>query len=530
MKKNFHIAIAVILLFASCAKDELGGGDKATGSIYGAITANTGEPIRTANVQLNTGTQATLGDDGQYEFVNIEAGNYTLSVTKSGYKDWKNSISLKAGERKKVDVVIEKLPAALHIIDGNGVDIDTLKFGESSNQLLFSIFNDSPQKLNWVITQDKQWFSVSPDNGEVSAEQQTPVRVTVDRTKLSGGNNLGKINISSNSGSAELTITVTSPIYTAPTLNTLDITNPTNTSATFNGQITSSGNPGYTERGFVWTTHAAPTLTNNSGKQTAAVNSNASFSINVIGLLPNTSYYVCAYATNSIGTSYGNEKTFITNGETTTLSTSAATKVAATTATLNGTITNAGKPVYTQRGFCYGTNSSPTISDNKTSENVITAGNYSSNITGLNEGLTYYVRAYAIQNGAPVYGNQIDFTTIQIPVVRTETVTNIVANKYDLGMGVYTILDWNAKFNGTVVSVGTPAYTQRGFVYDTYMNPSVGSGSSTTISVIGNSTGAFSANVTRLSNMQTYYVRAYLKTSSGAYVYGDNISFQTYDY
>jgi hypothetical protein len=81
--------------------------------------------------------------------------------------------------------------------------------------------------------------------------------------------------------------------------------------------------------------------------------------------------------------------------------------------------------------------------------------------------------------------------------------------------------------NGTIVSPGSPAYTERGFVYDTYDNPTI---TNTKKVVSGNGTGAFSATVTNLQNYQIYYVRAYAKTSSGSVVYGESVSFETFDW
>ncbi|MDA8980508.1 DUF1566 domain-containing protein, partial [Chitinophagales bacterium] len=64
-----------------------------------------------------------------------------------------------------------------------------------------------------------------------------------------------------------------------------------------------------TERGVVWSTTPNPTTANN---KTIDGSGTGSFSSNLTGLTPNTTYYVRAYATNINGTAYGNELNFTT--------------------------------------------------------------------------------------------------------------------------------------------------------------------------------------------------------------------------
>ena len=142
-------------------------------------------------------------------------------------------------------------------------------------------------------------------------------------------------------------------------------------------------------------------------------------------------------------------------------------------------------------------------------------------INNLREGTNYYVRAYAIQNDETIYGNTITFSTVEMPVVRTDAISNFTSNGNEF-FPLYSV-----QFNGTIISTGNPAYSERGFVYDTYTNPTVGSG--TKIRVSGSGTGKYSTTVTDLMGMQYYYVRAYARTESG-YVYGETVSFNTYNW
>lgn len=120
-----------------------------------------------------------------------------------------------------------------------------------------------------------------------------------------------------------------------------------------------------------------------------------------------------AYAINSAGTAYGNEVQFTTSGSTVdlaTITTVDAINISTNNAQSGGIITSAGGGSISQRGVCWSTSSFPTIADNFTTDGV-GIGSYTSNLTGLIEGATYYVRAYAINSAGIAYGNQIAFTS-----------------------------------------------------------------------------------------------------------------------
>ncbi|SLM27716.1 exported hypothetical protein [Desulfamplus magnetovallimortis] len=99
-----------------------------------------------------------------------------------------------------------------------------------------------------------------------------------------------------------------------PTVTTNEVTAITETSATCGGEVTSDGCDTVTARGVCWSTSQNPTLDVNDGKTTDSTGI-GTFTSSLIGLEPDTTYYVRAYATNSVGTAYGEEKTFTTTGQ-----------------------------------------------------------------------------------------------------------------------------------------------------------------------------------------------------------------------
>jgi len=95
-----------------------------------------------------------------------------------------------------------------------------------------------------------------------------------------------------------------------PTLTTTTVTDITNTTATGGGNITDDGGGDIAERGVCWSTDPNPTT---SDSRTSDGNGTGTFSSDLSGLTPNTTYYVRAYATNWT-TEYGNEVSFKTSG------------------------------------------------------------------------------------------------------------------------------------------------------------------------------------------------------------------------
>jgi hypothetical protein len=102
--------------------------------------------------------------------------------------------------------------------------------------------------------------------------------------------------------------TTTAPILASITTST--VTSITDVTATSGGDVTSIGGSAVSSRGICFASTPNPTLANSivSGGSGAGT-----FTSNLIGLLPSTTYYVRAYATNNTGTAYGNEVVFTTN-------------------------------------------------------------------------------------------------------------------------------------------------------------------------------------------------------------------------
>ena len=101
------------------------------------------------------------------------------------------------------------------------------------------------------------------------------------------------------------------PPATLPTVvtNAVNTSGVTQASAAVSGSVTSDGGAAVTGRGFAWGTSANPTV---AGGSIQAGSGTGDFSAALTGLAPSTVYHVRAYAVNSVGTSYGEDRTFTT--------------------------------------------------------------------------------------------------------------------------------------------------------------------------------------------------------------------------
>lgn len=209
--------------------------------------------------------------------------------------------------------------------------------------------------------------------------------------------------------SCQRELSVENGLNSTPTLITSAVSSITSNSVVSGGDISSDGGAAITVRGVCWGTSSNPLVTGNHTTDGTGI---GTFASTVTGLLPNTTYFVRAYATNSVGTGYGNELTFTTTSSAglPTITTLATTSVTSTTAISGGIITSDGGSNVTGRGVCWSTSPSPIITGNFTADGT-GIGTFASAVTNLLPNTTYYIRAYATNSIGTAYGNELTFTT-----------------------------------------------------------------------------------------------------------------------
>ena len=304
------------------------------------------------------------------------------------------------------------------------------------------------------------------------------------------------------------TLTLTKPSVTTSTATDISWT-----TATAGGNVTDDGNDVVLERGVCWGTSHNPDTGSDFSHLAASSAGTGSFTCSLTGLNPDTKYYVRAYATNSQGTSYGDEKDFTTQAlPKPSVTTSTVTDISWTTATTGGNVTDDGNDVVLERGVCWGTSHNPdTGSDfSHLAASSAGTGSFTCSLTGLNPDTKYYVRAYATNSQGTSYGDEKDFTTqaLQKPTVTTASVSQ------------FNFTNATAVGGGEVTSDGGDAVTERGIYFGTSPNPAA-TGTKLVASSAG--TGSFTCTMTGLV-AGNYYVCAFATNGQGT-SYGSEKTF-----
>lgn len=168
---------------------------------------------------------------------------------------------------------------------------------------------------------------------------------------------------------------------------------------------------------------------------------------------------------------------------------------------VEGTVKPSGVKV-TEAGICYSTSQSPTVNDKKV---VLSGEDISYTLTKLEANTTYYVRIYAVVDGAAKYGDQAMFTTEVAVEISVPQISSISSS--------------SAQVSGTITTYGLQM-EEVGICYSTSSMPTV---DATKVVLSGNEI-VYTLN--ELTSETVYYVRIYAKLD-GKYYYGDQGTFTT---
>jgi hypothetical protein len=203
-------------------------------------------------------------------------------------------------------------------------------------------------------------------------------------------------------------VTFTTTPATAPFVTGIPASNIGATTAQSGGTITSDGASPVTARGVCWGTAQNPTI---SGSKTSDGTGAGGFLSTMTGLAVGKTYYVRAYATNAIGTTYGTQMTFVARPDSLSVITAPVTSVTGASAICGGTVVNTGVYSLMTKGVCWSTAADPTTTVFYNSYNTA-AGSFLSVVSPLQPSTTYYIRAYGADSlGNITYGNLETFTT-----------------------------------------------------------------------------------------------------------------------
>jgi hypothetical protein len=197
------------------------------------------------------------------------------------------------------------------------------------------------------------------------------------------------------------------------------------------------------------------------------------------------------------------------------VTTTAATSITATTATLNGTLDTLGIEAHGHVYFGYDEGGGPAYDHYTSPVFKDTLGAYSSNLTGLTPETKYYFTAFIWNAGETISysGSELNFTTLSQTVVETKPATSITVT--------------TATLNGDLTDLGEETDVD---VYFGYYASGEIPYHHLTAGVNKNATGTFSANITNLLGGTKYYFAAFATNGVDIWSTVSPLEFTTDDY
>jgi len=311
MKKNLLQIILVLtigmIVLTSCPSDPV----EITGNVQGTIKNANGQPIDGAKVKLGNLSEKTTGGDGKYEYLDLTPQAYQITVTKDGYVTNTDNVMIIVGQTQTKDFSLTQVIPT----------IPTVTTGSISN------VNQTSANITGNLTALGISFTQVSQHGHCWSTNSVPT-ISDNKTELGIKNAIGEFTspitgLSANTkyyirayatnatGTAygDVRDFTTSQTISLPIVSTVEISNPSPTTATSGGNVSADGGASITARGVCWNTIGNPTISND---HTSDAIGTGSFVSTLNGLTANTLYYVRAYATNSAGTNYGNQVSFTT--------------------------------------------------------------------------------------------------------------------------------------------------------------------------------------------------------------------------
>ncbi|WP_395784970.1 hypothetical protein [Aquirufa sp.] len=289
--------------------------------------------------------------------------------------------------------------------------------------------------------------------------------------------------------------------YRPVTLRTLDPEAVQIFEATLGGETQDAVGGEIIQRGICLSRTPNPTVEDT--RFTSSTNGLGMYKIVVSSLVENTKYHIRAFAKNEKGYAYGEDKTFQTQDiRIPVVETSSVTNETFSTANITGKLLDDGGVPIIEQGFCYSKQPNPDINDA-----VAVSRNLNLFLKNLEDGTTYYIRAFAKNRKGVGYGATISFKTIgyTFAEVFTHEITTFTTN--------------SAEVNGKVISEGNTSVTERGICWGTNRNPTI----ENTKIAAGSGPGSFGTTFRNLPEGQIYYARAYAINQKGV-AYGEERS------
>ncbi len=289
-----------------------------------------------------------------------------------------------------------------------------------------------------------------------------------------------------------------------PVVSTAGATKVKTGSATLGGNLDSLGSSDRVGVSLQWG------LTKAYGHQShvETMRSTGGFTAEVSELRPGTTYHFRAKADGDGDPVYGADMTFTTGTSPPSVETKAAVGTGAGSVRLVGRLTSTGTAGSVAVSFVWGDTPGGPYSASAGDQVMTSEGNFTADLTGLQPGATYYCRARADGDQAPVYGEEKSFLApTQPPSVTTGHAVDVHAG--------------SATLHGVLASLGTAETVEVCFEW----GPTADYGTQTARES-RTSPGEFNATLSGLLPNTTYHFRA-RASGDGDPVYGTDMIFTT---
>lgn len=299
-------ALAIITLLTACGGSG-GGGDDDDPVVASkeqivisnqsvSFLAEVGE--QTINVNANCAWTVTVENgDANWMTVNpksgVNMGSFTISVTANTTETDRHATLIVAGKTLTRTINVTQRGRETTMT----VDVSSLDFGVNGESKSFTISSNG----TWTI-EAPEWCGLSMKSGSNNKE----ITVTVGKNET-GAERTGEIVVSGQSGKTAR-ISVRQDGGKQPEITNLQLGTPTSNSVDFSFTLTAS--PDATEYGICYSdTKKSPTVDDSKVSGTLT---NGEVKGTISGLEQNKTYYVRAYAKNTLGTTYSEAKEFKT--------------------------------------------------------------------------------------------------------------------------------------------------------------------------------------------------------------------------
>lgn len=344
------------------------------GNIAGTVTdSRTHSPLAGVTVKITpTGSSQVTGNDGSFQFDNLDVQEYTISFSKNGYYSHEEKVSVKPGQSSPIQISLTPKSSINGLVRDSKTNSllagVTVKLSPGGNSVVTgkdgAFQFDNLDTRDYTLTFAKSGYNTYEERVTVKSGVSSTIQVNlVPKSSI-----VGTVKDSESQNLlAGVTVKITPGGSSVVTGN--------DGAFSFENLSAQEYTLSFTKSGY------------NSKDQKVTVSDGETKTVDV--LLTETSI--------TLPTLYMNSPTNVTK----------------TSVRLHATLSSTGGAQILQHGFCYSTEHNPTTVDQVSSLGIrANTGEFAADISGLTEDTQYYVRAYAQNSSGIAYSEEISFKTL----------------------------------------------------------------------------------------------------------------------